>query len=283
MSGTSSMEWSSKVSAHQNRFTRLLGIGIAVIATLSLADFAHAATDRSEAPQKVWSHRSPVEPSAGTWPALKFPDAAGYTLAKPPGNRSDVTRRELDELHELARNRSDSDLKSIHHWAEGTVSPNTQWFAVTELLVKKYKLTHPAAVRVHGLLAGTLHTTSVATFAAKYQHLRPRPTDLDPTLQLPEGFRIPAHPSYPSGHSAFAGAARTLLTGIFPGEAEVLNAMATEASLSRLKAGIHFRSDMEDGDKLGARIASDVLQMNAAVGNEATLRFVRVPNETGAH
>jgi PAP2 superfamily len=258
-----------------------LALHLCFAAMLGLPGAVHAQapTDQQQIGLKQlrWSKPNPVEPLAGTWRGLAFPNPHNYTLSAPPANDSASTRRDLDELHRLVDQRNEADRKEIDFWSIDMVSPNSHWFAVAEKMIAKYELSQPAAVRVHALLAGALHTTAVATFQVKYKYLRPRPTDLDPSIQLPSGFNVPPHPSYPSGHSALSGAAKTILSGIFPNDAATFQAMASEAGMSRLKAGIHFRSDMEDGDRLGVRIASDVLRMNAPKRGEGELRFTALP------
>ncbi len=69
-------------------------------------------------------------------------------------------------------------------------------------------------------------------------------------------FPTPQHPSYPSAHSCFSGALAGVLTAAFPSERARLAAMAEEASLSRLYAGIHYRFDMEAGLALGRGVAA---------------------------
>ena len=64
-----------------------------------------------------------------------------------------------------------------------------------------------------------------------------------------------AHPSYPSAHSCVSGAASGVLMAAFPEERDRLEAVAQEASLSRLYAGIHYRFDMVAGLALGRSVA----------------------------
>ena len=66
----------------------------------------------------------------------------------------------------------------------------------------------------------------------------------------------PAFPAYVSGHSTVSGAAAEALSGFFAAERANLQSMAREASMSRLLAGIHFRSDNEEGLELGRRIGA---------------------------
>ena len=62
----------------------------------------------------------------------------------------------------------------------------------------------------------------------------------------------PPFPSYISGHSTTSAAAALVLSRFFPREARRLRARAREAAVSRLYAGIHFRSDNEAGLRVGA-------------------------------
>jgi hypothetical protein len=55
-------------------------------------------------------------------------------------------------------------------------------------------------------------------------------------------------------HSIFSGSAATVLSYLFPSGAADFDAMAQEASMSRLYGGIHYRSDLEVGKAHGERI-----------------------------
>jgi membrane-associated phospholipid phosphatase len=66
----------------------------------------------------------------------------------------------------------------------------------------------------------------------------------------------PPFPGYVSGHSTTSGAASPVLAACFPSRAGELDAMAEEAAVSRLYAGIHFLSDNEAGLELGRRVGS---------------------------
>lgn len=96
----------------------------------------------------------------------------------------------------------------------------------------------------------------------------------------------PLHPSYPAGHATMAGAAVTILKAYFKGSYVVpnpvvanadgtallpytgpaltiegeLNKLATNISIGRDAAGVHFRSDGDDGLVLGEEIAISVLE-----------------------
>jgi membrane-associated phospholipid phosphatase len=79
----------------------------------------------------------------------------------------------------------------------------------------------------------------------------------------------PAFPAYVSGHAAVSAAAAEVLAHFFPEQARALHAMAQDAADSRLYGGIHFRSDNEQGLKLGLQVGR-LAVMRIARGESAT-------------
>jgi hypothetical protein len=73
-------------------------------------------------------------------------------------------------------------------------------------------------------------------------------------------FPNPNHPTYPSAHAMFDGPYAAALGHLFPRDAEFFSARAQEATLSRLWAGIHFRSDIEAGLAIGRAVAQKVIE-----------------------
>ena len=69
----------------------------------------------------------------------------------------------------------------------------------------------------------------------------------------------PLFPSYLSGHSTYSAAAAQVLGAVFPADSARLQAMAEEAGISRIYAGIHFPSDNRAGLALGAAIGRLVI------------------------
>ncbi len=108
---------------------------------------------------------------------------------------------------------------------------------------------------------------------------RIRPCDADPSLSVlfdrevstdgsgdgaPRSFPTPSpgtprHPSYPAGHSALGGAASEILGYFFPHEAVELEKLAGNMGIARLWAAVHYRSDHEQGIKLGQSVARLVI------------------------
>jgi hypothetical protein len=69
----------------------------------------------------------------------------------------------------------------------------------------------------------------------------------------------PRHPSYPSGHSTYAGAASEMLSFFFPDYTAEFDKLADNAGMARLWAGIHWRSDHIQGVKLGRCVAREII------------------------
>jgi membrane-associated phospholipid phosphatase len=70
----------------------------------------------------------------------------------------------------------------------------------------------------------------------------------------------PRHPSYPSGHSTYGGAASEILSFFFPDYREELDRLADNTGLARMWAGIHYRSDHINGNRLGRAVAQLVIE-----------------------
>jgi len=227
-----------------------------------------------------WTHEHPVTPTAGSWKALEFKDGSSYKVEAPPADDSAETKKELEDLKKMADNRTAEDIEFIKKW-QNTASPNTLWLDTTEELIHKYGLTGPEGARVHAVVNGAIYTGATATFEAKYDYLRPRPTDLDPSIKLPEGMTVPAHPSYPSGHTTTAWASAYILSYFFPNEKAHLEETAEKVALSRELMGIHFKSDNDASKKLAKEITDDIIK-NLKDDNAPT-EYTEVKNTGSSH
>lgn len=91
----------------------------------------------------------------------------------------------------------------------------------------------------------------IGCFHTKFTYWFIRPTQADPGITLATG--LPNHPSYPSAHSCQSGAWQEILTQAFPSERRRINALAAEASFSRVVGGLHYTFDGDAGLALGRR------------------------------
>jgi membrane-associated phospholipid phosphatase len=103
----------------------------------------------------------------------------------------------------------------------------------------------------------------IACWDAKFAYWSLRPVTAIRQLVDPSWtsyITTPPFPSYVSGHSTTSAAAATVLSAVFPGNADELAAMAEEAAASRLYGGIHFRSDNEVGLEMGRRVGATAVR-----------------------
>jgi membrane-associated phospholipid phosphatase len=116
------------------------------------------------------------------------------------------------------------------------------------------------------LLNMALMDAAIVCWDTKYFYFNPRPSQLNPAIKTLTG--VPNFPAYISGHSTFSAAAATVLGHLLPDRAAAYNAMASEASMSRLYGGIHFRSDCEVGLVVGKNVGNFAVQRARTDGAE---------------
>jgi hypothetical protein len=123
---------------------------------------------------------------------------------------------------------------------------------------KQYRRTH-GFVRGWlgtGLMAVAMGVTALRTGQAKAHYQRLRPFQVDGTI-TPIG-KVEQNPSYPSGHTAAAYAASTVLSYLWPERAYEFGWWAKQVGTSRVAAGMHFPSDVRVGALLGRKVGLQV-------------------------
>jgi acid phosphatase (class A) len=116
------------------------------------------------------------------------------------------------------------------------------------------------------LLDGVNHATGGIVHDSKAHFARPRPylTHQDVHALFPaKDF------AYPSGHATTAYVDALVLGAVFPAHAPALLDRAKAISQSRVVAGVHYPSDIVEGEKLGRAIAADLLQSPAMAADLA--------------
>lgn len=230
---------------------------------------AQAATDGSDqartgslpASAEVWGHPKAMEPHAGSWKTWLLDSGSQFRLAAPNAPSSPELHAELTEVQREVASlvQYPWKLEQARFWNFDV--PAIIWSKKAQKLSKLYGHSTPQTARTLAVLAAIEADTFIACWDSKYVIRRPRPSDLDPTLltgtteRAAMPFPTPPHPSYPSGHSAASMAAATYLKSVFPQEAMELIDDANQAAMSRLYAGIHYRSDNADGMVLGQNCA----------------------------
>jgi membrane-associated phospholipid phosphatase len=136
--------------------------------------------------------------------------------------------------------------------------------------VRSAEFSDVRAARAFALLAMAMHDAAVGCWETKFFYYNPRPSQLDPELKTLIG--LPNFPSYTSGHSTFTAAAADVLSYLFPAGRTEFERLRDEASISRLYAGIHYRSDIDVGKQHGRRIGGYTVRFAQTDGADVPLR-----------
>ena len=233
--------------------------------------------------QPQFTHWSLVRPFA-------LDRADQFRPGPPPGLTSDTYTEDFNEVKSLGITNSstataDEALTGVF-W-NGAIQ--NYWNEITQTAALAHDLTTAQSARLFALLNLTLADSVIAFYDAKYTYnfwrpvtaIRAADTDNNPqTLAnpnwLPEVGKTAPDPSYPGAHAVISAAGAEVLISFFENDqfdfnvtSEVLpgversfttlSAAAQEATLSRIFAGQHFRSDLTTGSQLGRDVADLVL------------------------
>lgn len=160
------------------------------------------------------------------------------------------------------------------------LSPGGHWMGIAGVAVNKAKQPLVPALATYSLVSIALFDAFIACWDVKYKINYIRPVTAIQQLMAPSWdpvLQTPPFPEYPSGHSVISMASAAVLTSIY-GEAFAYTdntekpygvdnrsypsfyAAASEAAISRLYGGIHFREAIENGSALGKKIGDYVVQ-----------------------
>lgn len=204
-----------------------------------------------------WKGTNPVAPSAGTWQPWVLTSASEFRPAAPPPIDSEQVKSALNELKAFKRTPK-TNHRATFWEVNGGARAHTLWNEIARTKLLEYGYTAPVAARILAALNIAFADAGLACWDAKYTFWYLRPSQLD--TELKSVFTLPNHPSYPSAHGCFSGAAATVLAAVFPSDRERLLAVAREASDSRIWAGIHYRFDIEVGEEIGRKVGDRTLE-----------------------
>lgn len=178
----------------------------------------------------------------------------------PPSTNSQQFKDELKEISDITKNLTRDQMRIAQFWADGigTYTPPGHWNAIAAEAFVNSGMSEVRWARNFALLNMSLMDAAIACWDTKYLYFNPRPQQVETSIKTVVG--LPNFPSYTSGHSTFSGAAATILGHIIPSRANDYNAMAQEASISRMYGAIHYRSDCEQGLACGQRVGSFAIE-----------------------
>lgn len=185
-----------------------------------------------------------TEPTAGRWKTWFIDSGEAHRLPGPAAYQPEVA-----QVLAAQKNLDVATRREITYWNAG--APGYRW---TNWMSRLWMTNStPAGPFSNMLLNVAIYDATIAAWATKYAHNRPRPFSVDKRVQV-LGVK-PNSPSYPCEHSVAAGAAATIIAHYFPTMADSVHRMADQVMAARVAAGMAFPSDTRAGFALGKRIA----------------------------
>ena len=234
-------------------------------------------------PQPQFTHWSHVTPFA-------LERANQFRPGHPPALTSDRYSDDFNEVKLLGivnGTASTPDQALTGKFWNGAIQ--NYWNEISQTAALAHGLTTAQSARLFALLNLTLADDVIAFYDAKYTYsfwrpvtaIRAAATDDNPDTAddpnwLPEVGNTTPDPSYPGAHAVISASGAAVLISFFGRDrfdfsvtSEVMagvertftrfSAAEEEASLSRMFAGVHFRTDLTVGQRLGREVADVVL------------------------
>jgi hypothetical protein len=197
-----------------------------------------------------------------------------FRPAPPPAFGSPPYLAALAEVRNISDARTAEQVNIALFWAKGagTSTISGFWNAMATGWIEESGLREREATHVFALLDAAMMDAAIGCFDAKLTYWFIRPPQADPVIKLIPAIGLPNHPSYPSAHSCFSGAAVGMLSEFFPAKADSLDAMVNQAGLARIYAGIHYRFDVDVGQQLGRQVARFVGEVDRSRGSAVAVR-----------
>jgi len=226
-----------------------------------------------------------IDSSTQFMPPAPYP----YDLAKNSSFMKEVT-----EVYEMGKSLTEEQKRIAWFWddnafvmnvqghvmfADKKMTPAGHWLAIVQTVCKDRKIDLMKSAQAYMLVSAALRDAFIVCWEGKYRYHKIRPetvinasvdTKWTPFLQTPP------FPEYPGGHSTISGASTEVLTQLFGDniaftdstEAKFGHGVShfksfyeagSQASLSRVYGGIHFRSACDEGLKSGKEIGKWVM------------------------
>lgn len=250
---------------------------------------SHVSYVPREAPG-AWRRTAPFfrAPEMPHWPLvlpILLSKGDQFRPAGPPPLNSKKFQEALREVREIGAKeslrRKPEETEIAQFWSDFsyTETPVGHWNSIARQIATGQQFRPVECARLFCMLNVALADTALACWDAKYAYEFWRPItaiqqgggETAPLTWEPL-LNTPSHPEYVSGHSAFSGAASTVLKTVLGRDSveftvasdtlpsvtktyKSLESCALECGESRIYGGIHFRFSCEDGFALGKKVA----------------------------
>jgi hypothetical protein len=193
--------------------------------------------------------------------------------------------KEADEVYQANVKASQTQRQVSLYWSDDplkTPTPGGHWVYIATDLLNLQKANLSQAATAYAQMNMAMADAFIAGWKSKYTVNLIRPVTYVQLVidsnWVPTLMDTPPFPEFPSGHSVQSSAAATVLEQVFganlaftdnthndrgwgPRTFSSFRAAADEAAVSRLYAGIHFRSGIESGKVQGRCVAQKVLAL----------------------
>lgn len=231
---------------------------------------------------------STVDAQGGSWQPVLISSGNDLDIPVPSEITSAAYQQELNELRRQMAQMNTDDRREVAYW---TANPAIRWNEIALELIAKYNLipgpnddgsytlpnpespegpppfpfAHPPyAVRALAYLSVAHFDGLISAWHYKYTYNRPAPFVQDEDIAY--AYQDNALPSYPSDGAVIASSSRSILTTMFPLEADYLEAKEAEHLRSLLLSGGNVQSDIDAGLQLGRAIAAIALERASTDG-----------------
>jgi len=196
--------------------------------------------------------------------SMDFPEVGNIDLFKivsgPSKNSSEETKKELEYLQSITKNRSNADLDLIY-------SIDDDPMHIFKKVISKYELDFPVRFFT------TVYYTSVIAIVdhLKFYYNRPRP------YQLAEHYNISINriitkthktPAYPSGHTMYAALISEILSDKYPQYTKEFTNLVDLCGKARELQGVHYPSDNTVAKTIINTIYPEIKKYYIGVGHE---------------
>jgi len=216
------------------------------------------------------SNTTPATVAGGQMPEVLpwfLTSASQFRPPPPPTFGSPAFLAALAEIRQISDTRTDEQILIATFWAmnaaaanPGEPTPPGYWVQVGTDGITEHGLSEREATHLYALLSATMFDAAIGCWDGKQTYWMIRPWQADPAITIVAAVGKPNHPSYPSAHSCFSSSGAEVLSAFFPEQRARLDALVTEAGLSRMYGGIHYRFDIEAGKELGVHVAQFTIQ-----------------------
>jgi membrane-associated phospholipid phosphatase len=213
----------------------------------------------------LWIGTNPGGVNDRYWRTFVLSSGAEVRPGPPPAFGSAQFQQELAEVKNFPRTFDTNYRAFFWQSPQGNAS---YWYNTASQKIFEYRLDQnaPRAARVYALLGVGSYDTWVASQDAKFEYWTIRPNQADTTITTL--YATPNFPSYPSNASVLSTSSAEIMSYLFPTEAGAFRAKAAEAGLSRLWAGIHFRSDIDASEQMGRRVGERLIAWAQTDGSQ---------------